>query len=327
MKRPYQSEEDKNICENYLNGQSIRELKTKYHKSDATITKILLRNGIEYTHCAFSKRLRKMTPEQISSLLIEYQAGTSLAKLNEKYSLNKEAIKKLLKKNGIVPRSVNEAIQISNRKYSADYDYFSKQSAEMWYMIGFIAADGNIAKYSNSLDITLASRDGYLLEDMKRHLNFTGSIKYFETLHGDDKARLTVTNKKMVDDLAKYNVTRAKTFTFSIPDNLPKKYQRDFLLGYLDGDGSVSTDGKQVIIVSVQKEVLETFLKWLEPLGIHGNIGANKRENRKYTLYYLNCSRSAEIPMLYHYLYDNLNRDDLFLKRKKERFERNPYLK
>ena len=374
MKQPYQSEEEKNICEDYLNGiyindlkskyhhgnkyihqvlekydipirteislkleeiivndykngHSIRELEKKYHKSDTTISKILLKNGIEYTHCAFSKRIRQMTKEQIDCLLKEYQSGVSLIKLNEKYSLNKEAIKKLLRENNIIPRNLNEAIQISNRKYSADYNYFSKECSEMWYMVGFIAADGNIAKYSNSLDITLANKDGYLLEDIKKYLNFTGQVKYFETLHGDEKARLTITSKEIVNDLAKYNISRAKTFTFTVPTNLPEQYRRDFLLGYFDGDGSINEKGNQMVIVSVQKEVLETFLSWLEPLGIHGNIGMDKREDRKNTLYYLNCSHVKEIPIIYHYLYDNLNRNDLFLKRKKERFERNPYLK
>lgn len=318
---------ENDIVKDYKKGMSIRELRTKYHRSGETISKILLKNGIEYNHTAFSKRIRKMQNEEIERLLEEYRNGASLAYLNKKYNINKEALKKLLRNNNIVPRGFDEAIQLSNRKYSADYNFFSSNSSEAWYMIGFIAADGNIAKYSNSLDITLAQKDGYLLEDMKKYLNFSGNVKYFETSHGDERARLTVTNKQIVNDLEKCNVTRAKTFTFSIPENLPEERRRDFLLGYLDGDGSVAERGNQVIIVSVQKHILETFLSWLEPLGIHGNIGIDKRKDRKNILYYLNFSHVHEIPILYHYLYDNLGREDLFLKRKKERFEKNPYLK
>ncbi|MFW5519280.1 MAG: LAGLIDADG family homing endonuclease, partial [Segatella copri] len=133
--------------------------------------------------------------------------------------------------------------------------------------------------------------------------------------------------KKIVDDLEKYNITRAKTFIFSVPENIPKERRSDFLLGYLDGDGWVGQDGKNAGICSVQKNVLETFLSWTEEIGVHGYIVPDKREERKTTLYYLHWSKVKEIPILYHYLYDNLNRDDLFLARKKVRFERNSYLK
>lgn len=320
-------EQRQDICNKYKKGYSIKELSKQYHKSSETIETILKSNNIHYDQCAFSKQLRRMSDSERQDIIKEYQSGKSLAFLNRKYKLHRESLKKLLRENGIVPRNYTEAIQNSNRKYSVDYNFFSSNTPEMWYMVGFVAADGNIAKYSNSLDITLAQKDAYLLEDMKKYLNFTGSVKYFETSHGDEKCRLTITHKQIVADLEQYNIVRNKTFLFSVPE-IPVQYQRDFLLGYFDGDGSINLQGTSFEICSVQKDVLEIFSGWLSQLGVQNHMRLQKRDKETYApLYTLGAYHTKEIPLIYHYLYDNLGRSDLFLKRKKERFENNSYLK
>jgi len=51
--------------------------------------------------------------------------------------------------------------------------------------------------------------------------------------------RIDFSNTKIVEDVRRWGVTERKTFSTKFPD-LPAEFQRDFVRGVFDGDGSVS---------------------------------------------------------------------------------------
>lgn len=303
------------IINDYLHGISVHRLKSKYHHCDDLIKNILSEANC-YLGRNYSKQRLKNKQSELT-IVNEYNAGTSLQKISEKYHLHKELIKTILKDHGVQPRSLEEQLQYSNRKYFINEEYFYNDNPDVWYIAGFIAADGSIAKYSNSLDIQLAQKDVGLLNIIKEKLSYTGEVKIFTTQHGDDKCRLTITNKKLIQSLERFNITRNKTFIYKMPC-IPEEYIGDFLRGYFDGDGWVSKDGGQISIVTASKSFAED-LKHL-----YSKYKLEYKEyidNRKINpLYDIRIFQKDELKKFYSLLYKN-SENKIFLYRKKERFQ------
>ena len=62
--------------------------------------------------------------------------------------------------------------------------YFSKQSENKAYLLGFYAADGCVYKNNNSIKLTLASVDRDFLEKIKQELEADFPIRDYETKQG-----------------------------------------------------------------------------------------------------------------------------------------------
>lgn len=303
------------IIKDYLNGISVHQLKSKYHHNDTTIVNVLIESNC-YLGRNFSKQRLKNKSSELE-IIEEYRSGISLQKICEKYNIHKELVKTILKDYKIKPRSLEEQLQYSNRKYFVNEQFFYNDNSDVWYLAGFIAADGNIAKYSNSLDIQLAQKDVDLLQIIKNKLNYTGEVKIFTTQHGDDKCRLTITNKQLIQSLERFNITRNKTFIYKMP-NIPEKYVGDFLRGYFDGDGWISKKGSQVSIVSASKNFAENLKQLYSKYNIeYKEYIDNRKEN---PLYDIRILKKAEIKKFYLLLYNN-SENKIFLIRKKERFQ------
>ena len=122
-------------------------------------------------------------------------------------------------------------------KYSYNEDLFRVDSAEKFYLIGFILADGYIGKDLTRLEIGLAEKDAAHLELIKNLICPSKSLKYKEK----QKAyRITFDNKNIVKEVMKYVSNREKSKSLLFPYNIPDQYLLDFIRGYSDGDGNIS---------------------------------------------------------------------------------------
>lgn len=136
------------------------------------------------------------------------------------------------------------------RKYKINHDYFNQiDSADKAYWLGFIYADGNVQiakktvkgkQYSQyMLTIILAE-----IEPLEKFLVSTESnyqIKPIsKTVNGKtyQQYKMVVTSKKMVTDLMSHGCVPAKTHVIRYP-TINSKFDRDFIRGYFDGDGSI----------------------------------------------------------------------------------------
>lgn len=120
------------------------------------------------------------------------------------------------------------------------HDYFSQIDTPIKaYVLGILAADGNIlAKYSR-ITLELSAKDADLLELVRDELVPGGAIT---TRHrrDHDYNTLAFVSHPMVKDLEALCVTPAKSQTITWPDKLPPSFAREFILGYFDGDGSIT---------------------------------------------------------------------------------------
>lgn len=208
----------------------------------------------------------------------------------------------------------------SKRKYQVDDSFFSKvENPNMYYILGLIYTDGNLPK-GNLNSFIISNIDKALLEEIKREINYTGSITTeVHNKHNKTIYKLQITSEQIRKDLEKFGLTPNKTFTVEFP-NIPKEYMRDFVRGLWDGDGSVSAPlSKQKTklllkcsFVSANYEFINQLLKVL-PVTKKENIHTRIRKNALYDI----CFRGFDSLRIKDFMYyDNC----LCMKRKKDLF-------
>lgn len=130
-------------------------------------------------------------------------------------------------------------------------NYFNNiDSNSKAYIAGFIAADGSLVKSDNntpSLTITVKHTDRDILEFIKSEIGNAHNIQTIKRKSSFDKTkdihhvRYTIHDKNISSDLLKIGITPNKSLTMpNLIPNIPKEFRKAFILGYFDGDGSVS---------------------------------------------------------------------------------------
>lgn len=254
-----------------------------------------------------------------TSIIQDYLSGISLSGLSRKYNISTYILKKELVKKGIKIRSRNEQNKYSpqnQRKFEVDDLYFSKQSKNMAYLLGMFAADGCIYEKNNTIKLTLATIDKPYLEQVRQELKAQSEIKDYETAQGYKNSELRFSSFQIKKDLADYNIVPRKTYSFKFPQKLKKEYYRDFIRGYFDGDGSISTAGPSIRwqLCSHEKDILQKIIIFFEEHGVP-KVSIQKYSGKE--LYYIQYS-SISTRKIYNILYY----DNCFcLPRKKEKYE------
>jgi intein/homing endonuclease len=197
--------------------------------------------------------------------------------------------------------------------------FFSEWSPAMAYVLGFIYADGCLIEHKNGyngLDIT--SKDLGLLRLIKKHLESEHKISSKERGY-----RLQIRNKNIYKDLLACGLIPRKSKIISFPD-IPKKFAGHFIRGLFDGDGSVMvwresrwrrTWQIRASFTSGSKNFLLGLKNYLESIdgSLRGNISPITRGH------HLRYISMPECIALYRFMYSG--RPDIYLKRKKDKFE------
>lgn len=122
-----------------------------------------------------------------------------------------------------------------SKKKGLNEDFFSEKTKATCYWAGFIAADGWIEGERNRVGLALQAKDIEHLEKFKKAVESTHDICPFMN---NTAYRIRFNSKKMVEDLLEYfNITPAKTFTYSMPVFDDTYLMLEFLRGYIEGDG------------------------------------------------------------------------------------------
>lgn len=118
------------------------------------------------------------------------------------------------------------------------------------YLLGFIAADGALVKNKwgpITLTITVKYEDKAVLEFLKSEIGNEHKLLEIVRPSGFDKAKIihhirwSMTNAKLISDIKKYGIGHNKSLTMgNIIENIPYQFRNAFIIGYFDGDGSVS---------------------------------------------------------------------------------------
>lgn len=211
----------------------------------------------------------------------------------------------------------------SHPKYK--YAQVLKEECEKkYYLLGFIAADAWISKKSNRCEITLKEDDVKFLEYIKNMIVPQKQLKYKEK----QKAyRLTIDSAEFVEYIYKYFDCNNKTHSLTYPPTIPLKFQKDFIRGYMDGDGIIDLTkhykriNGQVNIIggSIRLRILGTtgFLYGLNDVLRFNeivNFNAKPQKKKDENIYYL-CWSGASAERILDWLYSESK--SFYLPRKK----------
>jgi hypothetical protein len=155
-------------------------------------------------------------------------------------------------------------------KLSHNKKYFEKPNTNNSYWSGFIYADGCIDKKANKLRIKISGKDLEQLFLFKKDINFTGTIREYNrsTNYGNNFYTCYIDvcgASQLLEDLENtFHITSTKSIK-RLPYNLSTKEKLAFIKGLIDGDGSITKNGKrfEIIVNSTFAEYLKLFFKEL----------------------------------------------------------------
>jgi len=198
---------------------------------------------------------------------------------------------------------------VSKRKYTVNQDFFKKWGPEMAYILGWFFSDGYISSKYACSSFHINKKDICILKKIKKYLSSSHPINKTKT-----GIQFRIYNKVLYNSLIQLGCIPNKSKCLDFP-MMPEEYLSHFVRGYFDGDGSIRFNRPNTIKISFVGS--EYFIKKLQiilnkklnlkihPMFFYGGIwGCN---------YYGNDARKLCI-----WMYRNCK--DLYLKRKKERF-------
>jgi len=205
---------------------------------------------------------------------------------------------------------------MGNRKYFANEDFFNIWTEDSAYIVGFLSADGCVGD-KNTLSIDIHPKDISILEYMR---NLISPESQIEIGHKGKSSRLRINSKSICNSLRQHGVIERKTGFETIPKTLPRELEHSFIRGYFDGDGWVYLRRNAIECGLCCKS--KTFLQSVVDLsGIPGRVRQRKKGESYYyqvDFYKTNCLALRD------YMYHN---DNFSLKRKKDKFYSNFYIK
>lgn len=283
----------------------------------------------------------KYGKELVSDYLINEM---SLKDMSKKYGVRDYIVGRALKHLGVTLRNNKEVGKISgergllsNRIYDINEDYFKVINKESAYILGFIAADGNVYVRDGGtyvLTIGLSSIDSDFLNMIKSKLGYSGEVLHKKVYCAGkqyDSSELKINSKTMIEDLIELNITPRKSLTLQYP-NIDDEYFIDFFRGFFDGDGSVGVQKTSSITPQIRFRVFsgsKSFIETIQEKLTHHGLKPKKVIKSKGKQIYEIAYSTLECELLFELLYHDEN--CLRLPRKYEKFKeaiesRNTYI-
>lgn len=253
---------------------------------------------------------------------------------------NGMSVESIAKKLNEYPQTVSNLLrsEFPNIKFRPDkgnVHYFDViDSYAKAYIVGFIAADGALVKTktTTTLTITIKYEDKAVLEFIKSEIGNTHKLQEIKRVssYNPEKQihhiRYTLSDNNITIALNKLGITTNKSLTMTnIIDNIPYKFRDAFIIGYFDGDGSISIrDGqkpnsKNILCYShslyIQIRGTKNFLE-----GICNHLGISLlRIHKNDSIPHLSFSSKKDV-VRFFICYNNLpfyykRKYDVFLKR------------
>lgn len=178
--------------------------------------------------------INKWTNEEIEFLKNNYHKS-SIREMANALGRSYNATKSKVFKFGVSDSSNKRGVKI----YSCNEDYFSDLNPNSCYWAGFILADGYGSEEKRTLNIKLAAKDLSQIEKFKSDINFNGKIYHNKN---QNQYGVLISSEKIIKDLKEnFDIEfKNKTYTAKPPTKLTEQQKLAFLVGLIDGDGSIN---------------------------------------------------------------------------------------
>ncbi|WP_066193472.1 LAGLIDADG family homing endonuclease [Gracilibacillus timonensis] len=241
---------------------------------------------------------------EINEIIKLYEDGESTTEIATIANVSSRYIRMLLKQHHVEMRPRGSW----KRKYTLNENYFKTWSNNMAYILGFIIADGTIAR--DVQFVSIAQKEKYILEAIREEL---GSNQPIVKNKDTGVYMLTINSKVMKNDLIEiHGVKPNKSSTIEFP-HVPKEYMSHFIRGYFDGDGFVNYEKFFVSFVGGSKSFMDALKNEIEANGLETNFTEHDTFFRVYV------SGRRTIKLFSEWIYQNKG---LYLKRKYAAFQK-----
>lgn len=173
---------------------------------------------------------------KIKDVVNKYQQGLSTIAIGKIYGVTDRTVTTWLRAQQIPIRNVGVILKI-------DQTIFDVIDSEVKaYALGIIMSAGNVSNSENTISITLAQDDSYILETInEKLLSGLGNILISHKEDKKPRVVLQFNGEHIKDMLSQYGVVPAKSHSLSkLPNNIPEHLYHHFLRGLYDGDGVCS---------------------------------------------------------------------------------------
>ena len=307
--------------------KEIIERREKEHLSYQQLSKIygFSASGIQRKVLRYEKpsidKFKDISEELKDKVVYNYlylNMGTE--KAGVEYGISGFLVKKILHERGVTLRNYTESKQ-AGRKYTVNDNFFKTQGPDMAYLLGFLAADGNVSKAENGVTIQLQESDKDFLELIRAKVESSRPIKFYLTNAGKPTCKLEVWSSEWKKDLAIYNIVPNKTFILQPPDRLNPRYYIDYIRGYFDGDGSIyvnnSKYAREFAICGASKDLIYWMYRELVKLGVENLHVYTTYTANNVTMYELSTKNKEAVKQIGKLMYYDDNVFCLDRKRKK----------
>lgn len=247
----------------------------------------------------------EFSQEQIEDILNKYQNNWSQQKIADFYKVSRTVIKRVLE-------IQCEGLIIRNRtsKYKYQQDIFEIiDTAEKAYWLGFLAADGcNYQREHNaSIILNVHEKDIKHLEKFKQFCHTDAEIKSYIGYEGFSNqtpmCKITLNSKKISNDLIDKGILPNKSLILQ-PPHILEEFYKPFILGYFDGDGSISKSS-QYNNYSISIQGTKEILTWICEV-LDWDAKLEKRNiNSNNNSYYIRCGGTNKPYQILNQLYNS----------------------
>jgi len=259
---------------------------------------------------------RNFTDEQEAEIARLYLTGLSAKAIARQYGLGHHiSITAALRRQGVMQRPAPER----NRLYKLNpYVFDDINSEEKAYSLGFIFADGHVAR-ERSLILAVSRADAIVLERLKNLLESESPVKDIisnqngkwpsEQSHiefTDQYLGRRLTDLGMISHRKQDDISWRKCFL-----SVPERLRHDWVRGWFDGDGSAHINpaitfcGPEGLLLEVRRLIANET---------KANPDLAVTKHSKSPIYYLRYSGRNVAKMAAGYLYNNAT---IYLERKK----------
>lgn len=239
------------------------------------------------------------TKEQMNKIVELKKQRKGVTEIGRLLNLDRGQISKKLKELGY-----------STERNPIQKDIFSIiDSEEKAYWLGFLYADGYVNKIQGQVAVALKEEDLQHLKKLKNFLKCNNKISYDKTNHA---YKLSFCCSQITNDLIKLGCVPCKSLILKFPNEIqvPSQFKKDFMRGYIDGDGCLCITDKTYYIGFTSTEdfinkAIE-FFNWKPCKLLKSGQAKTWR-----------CADKKLVPQYLHFLYKN---STIYLDRKYSKY-------
>lgn len=269
-----------------------------------------------------NRRLKEQNVQSRHPWLSDERKQKAIDLYNEHHNINK--VCRLMNISGTTVHNIliDAGIHILNRSEckrtcTINETYFDNiDTHRKAYYLGLLYADGTVSSTSNRVQISLQERDKDIIYQLQHDLQCDYKISLIEynkkNPNHQNQYCLTITNTHIHDALVKHGVIPNKSLILEFPSDLDEEFYPSFILGYIDGDGTIVKSEKRVRLISTESFCIRIAEIVNEKFNIHCTISYCHHRTDKSTRS-LQIAGGKQAKLFLDWIYSKC---DIYLQRK-----------